>query len=137
MEENKTKSVQIQNFVYTLSKEDGIVSVAASSGNWYVGFGPGTMAHSLMYSSVFADDKEITEEDKQIVTTIITSMYCACNIIDSEFTESIYKNIEAFMTKNAEKNVDVNSQEQQEKSEEEIEKVKTLTDIEKEMEKSE
>lgn len=135
MEENKTKSVQIQNFVYTLNEENGIVSVAASSGNWYVGFAPGSMAHTLIYTLVFADDREISEEEKQTITTVVTSMYCACNIIDSEFTENIYKDIETFMKKNAEKNVDVNSQEQQEKSEEEIEKVKTLTDIENEIEK--
>lgn len=137
MEENKTKSVQIQNFVYTLNEENGIVSVAASSGNWYVGFAPGTMAHSLFYSLVFADDVELSEEDKKTVTTVITSMYCACNIIDSEFTENIYKNIESFMKKNGEKNVDVNSPEQQEKSEEDIEKVKTLTEMNAEIDKNE
>lgn len=135
MEENKIKSVQVQNFVFSLS-EEGIVSVAASSGIWYVGFAPGSFAHAFIYSLVFAEDKELSEEDKNVLTTLVTSMYCTCNIIDGGFTDEIYKCIEKY-TKTKSEAVDVSSEEEQQKSEEDLEHVKTLTEIEEELGKVE
>lgn len=135
MEENKIKSVQVQNFVFTLS-EEGIVSVAASSGIWYVGFAPGSFAHAFIYSLVFAEDKELSEEDKNVLATLVTSMYCTCNIIDGDFTDKVYKCIDEYMKKKSEK-VDASSDEQQQKSEEDLEHVKKLTEIEEEVGKIE
>lgn len=135
MEKNKIKSVQVQNFVFTLS-EEGIVSVAASSGIWYVGFAPGCFAHAFIYSLVFAEDKEMSEEDKNVLTTLVTSMYCTCNIIDGEFTDEVYKCIDKY-TKRKSEDVDAASEEEQQKSEEDLEHVKKLTEIEEEVGKVE
>lgn len=130
MEEKKEelKSVQIGNFVYTLSG-DGVISVATSSGTWYVGYVPGSMAHSLIYMLVFSNES-ISEEDEQTVSNFITSVYCVCNIVDAEFTTQIFSNIDAFMKRNADKNVDINSKEQQKENEDALEKLQAMSNME-------
>lgn len=127
------KKVQLGNFVYRLSEDDGIISVSTTSGSWYVGYAPGSMAHALIYSALFANDGD-TQDNKEAVTavtTFINAVYCACNIVDSDFTIKTYENIDDYMKR---KGLESENKIGEQQNQEDVKRMKKMYNMEKELE---
>lgn len=101
MEEKKDKEVTLGGFIYTMSEEDGVITVLSDSKNWFIGYAPGTMAHTFLAAIVFNEDG-MNEDDANAVNNFITSVYTISQIVDAETTIDVYKAIEKYMLKDDE-----------------------------------
>lgn len=98
MEEKKDKEVTLGGFIYTMSEEDGVITVLSDSKNWFIGYAPGTMAHTFLAAIVFNEDG-MNEDDANAVNNFITSIYTISQIVDADTTIDVYNAIGKYMTK--------------------------------------
>lgn len=124
-EKKEVKNVQIDNFLYMLDEDTGVITVYAVSKQWYIGYAPGTMGHTLLYSCVFGEER--TEDDLNAAVAFVTSVYCVSNIVDADVTEDILKIVDHYMkTRESEEVTD-------EENKKIIDEVKTKEEVNKEI----
>lgn len=94
MEEKKEKEmkVRIENFIVERD-EDGIISVASVSKNWFVGISAGSMTHLMLNNTLFVENP--SEEDKDVAYSVITAMYASCMMAyNADFANDVFESIE-------------------------------------------
>lgn len=95
--EEKIKEVRLGNFKFTMNEADGIINVITTSHNWYIGYAPGTLMHAFLCKMVFTEEPD--EEGLNAASIVIASIYAASSIIDSQFTDDLYKAINKYTKK--------------------------------------
>lgn len=122
------KKVQIGNFSFMEDVETGVITVYAVSNQWYVGYAPGTMGHTLLYSCVFGEEQD--EDSINAAIAFVTSVYCVSNIVDAEVTDDVLKIVDKYMKSRDEKDVT------DEENEKIIKEVQTEEEINEEIDKT-
>lgn len=115
-ESKKKTSVRLGNFVVTDDDNTGIITVAAISGEWYLGFGVTTLAAAFLRSILFTQS-EPSEDDLNIAHVYITSLFSMTQIVNGDFTVSVYGLIDEFMKRESAQLVgDADSEKSQEEN---------------------
>ena len=126
MEEKKEKEmkVRIENFIVERD-DDGMISVAAVSKDWFVGIAAGSMTHLMLNNTILVENP--SEEDKDVAYSVITAMYASCMMAyHAEFANDVFNSIERIGEKS-----EVGSEEDDKKA---IEELRQLDEMKEEAE---
>lgn len=84
--------VRVGNFLVERD-EDGVISIASVSKNWFVGIAAGTMTHLMLNNTILVDNP--TENDIDIANTVIVSMYTSCMMAyNADFVSDVFNSVE-------------------------------------------
>nr|DAP34379.1 MAG TPA: hypothetical protein [Caudoviricetes sp.] len=84
--------VRVGNF-FVERDEDGVISIASVSKNWFVGIAAGTMTHLMLNNTILVDNP--TERDITITNAVIVSMYTSCMMAyNADFVSDVFNSVE-------------------------------------------
>ena len=84
--------VRVGNFLVERD-EDGVISIASVSKNWFVGIAAGTMTHLMLNNTILVDNP--TENDIDIANIVIVSMYTSCMMAyNADFVSDVFNSVE-------------------------------------------
>lgn len=84
--------VRVGNF-FVERDEDGVISIASVSKNWFVGIAAGTMTHLMLNNTILVDNP--TERDITIANAVIVSMYTSCMMAyNANFVSDVFNSAE-------------------------------------------
>lgn len=114
------KKNRVRNYFVLKYKKDGMpfIKVGDIAGSWSVEY-----AYTHMMFAVL--EKMVDDNAEGAMTALITSWYGACSIFDSNFTKSIFDEIDGFVKRRA----DVS-----ESTEEEKEQIDVISEMEEHLE---